>query len=166
MYEGTIAFKSHVQEMLWRCEITGQLSDGAWENTKPFDHWKFWNRLEPVTCGPGQPAVVTGGGFRTKRSLYNLGTLIQYIGDRMVKIGRMATGGGDENACDAAGYMPDTLAEWKLRKALDEWQYSFIKKNMEFVNQVTASAYYRTIYTEKDLRKDLREIKTVMKTAR
>lgn len=23
-------------------ELDGQLSDGMWENTKPYDHWKPW----------------------------------------------------------------------------------------------------------------------------
>lgn len=27
-------------------EIRGQLSDGAWENSTPYNHWRFWSHLK------------------------------------------------------------------------------------------------------------------------
>jgi hypothetical protein len=34
----TLVVKNLAQANLWACEIVGQLSDGAWENTKPWDY--------------------------------------------------------------------------------------------------------------------------------
>ena len=42
----TITFANEAQLVIFRDEILGQLSDGAWENTTPYEHWKFWHDLE------------------------------------------------------------------------------------------------------------------------
>lgn len=163
---GTIAFKTRTQEMIWRCEILGQLSDGYWENTRPHNHYKFWHRLEPVTARDGEPAVITSDSFCEKRGGYNLHALLQYVGDRMVQIGRMATAGGDEAACDAVEYMPAGLEEFIAVKESGDWGHDFIKDYMKAVSVEQAKRYYNTPYFMKDLKKDLTEIKKVMKTVK
>jgi hypothetical protein len=162
---GTIVFESHTQEMLWRCEIKGQLSDGMWENSRPWGHARFWLYLESDTCVLGEKACVTSDGYARKVG-YNLTGLIKYVGDRMVAYGRMALAGGDEDACRAAEYMPDTLEEWERRLRDCDWQYSSVANQMVAVDHELASLFYGTLYHMKDLRKDLREIKRVMKTAK
>lgn len=32
-------------KIVFMCEMQGQISDGAWENTRPFGHWKVWSSL-------------------------------------------------------------------------------------------------------------------------
>ena len=54
---------------LFEHEISGQLSDGAWENAYPLDHWKFWNKL---TIVEGPFSYEKGTEWPTKRSGYNL----------------------------------------------------------------------------------------------
>lgn len=36
----SLIFKNRVQAMLFAIEISGQLSDGAWENSRPLNHWR------------------------------------------------------------------------------------------------------------------------------
>ncbi|MFA6043322.1 MAG: hypothetical protein WC786_06600 [Patescibacteria group bacterium] len=39
---GVIRFPNKGVEAIFKHDIVGQLSDGAWENATPHDHWKFW----------------------------------------------------------------------------------------------------------------------------
>lgn len=76
----TLVVKNMSQANLWACEIVGQLSDGAWENTKPFDHWEAWAEADIKVGGvPGYK------GFNPIKTQYALDTqLIPYVGGRML----------------------------------------------------------------------------------
>ena len=41
-----VFLKSSAALMIWENEVTGQISDGEWENSRPSDHWKFWCNAE------------------------------------------------------------------------------------------------------------------------
>jgi hypothetical protein len=77
------------QKNLFVCEISGQLSDGAWENTKPYDHWTPWAGSE-VKVGSR-----IGRDFPVKKDGYGLGTLLPYVGDRMLAFGAAGSIGWD-----------------------------------------------------------------------
>lgn len=77
------------QKNLFDCEIAGQLSDGAWENAKPYDHWEPWGRSEVRVGTP------VGRDFPVKKDGYGLGTLLQYVGDRMLAFGAAGSIGWD-----------------------------------------------------------------------
>jgi hypothetical protein len=47
--EGTIHFPSKEAEMLWKHCLTGQISDGEYENSS--EDWRFWCNLETVADG-------------------------------------------------------------------------------------------------------------------
>ena len=70
-------FKTTAAANLFASEITGQISDGAWENARPLDHWKFWCNAEVVVDGKvgheGNPA----------KTNYNLNSLKKYIKEEM-----------------------------------------------------------------------------------
>lgn len=38
--------RNNDQVALFKEELVGQLSDGAWENSSPYDHWKGWSDAE------------------------------------------------------------------------------------------------------------------------
>lgn len=40
--KNTLTFKTLDQAVLFEGEIKGQLSDGAWQNSRPYDHQKSW----------------------------------------------------------------------------------------------------------------------------
>lgn len=147
---GTITFTSFGALALWEGEILGQMSDGLWENSRPHDHWEFWNRLTP-SLGEA-PALQTNiPGVCSKRS-YALTKLLPIIGDRMVKLGRMGTAANTQltgNQRSAADYMPATLVEWTSLKESGKWQHDWIAKYMADVSPALAAAYYNCVYTVK-----------------
>ncbi len=87
---GVIAFATSTQYALWQREIRGQLSDGMWENSRPFEHWRPWCNLVPVITD-GLTYVKFGSRYPTKVK-YALLRLcsIPEIEQRMIIVGRMA----------------------------------------------------------------------------
>lgn len=158
---GTIYLPTPSAIAVWKNEILGQMSDGAWENTNPQNHWEYWSDLNVQQGAPGLKAdrspVKTG---------YNLAGLLQYVGDRMVAYGRMGKALGasaPDDAVRAAEYMPETLEQWQQAKQSNNWQYDFVSKYMGAVTEDMAKKFYNTTYTERDLRRDLSFMKTAMK---
>jgi len=83
-----INFSNNVQKTLWDNELTGQISDGMWENTRPYDHYRFWCRIESFV-NPDNIGVA--GAFYEKRN-YNFvnKSLIEIIGERMCYMARLS----------------------------------------------------------------------------
>lgn len=68
---GKVHLKTKEAVVLWKHEVTGQISDGAWENARPLEHWKFWCDAEVIMDGS-----IGHEGYPMK-SNYNLNTLIR-----------------------------------------------------------------------------------------
>jgi len=168
--QGVIYLPSYSAIALWDWEITGQLSDGAWENSKPDDHYKFWCNLLPRL---GIPEVKSRG--RCKKDGYNLTGLIEYVGDRMVQYGRFGKAAGEEilkmggevrsTVEDFPKEGPFNLEEWKQKQIIGkDWRakdYYWVGLEQKHID-----AFYNTKYDEKDMRKDLSYIKEAMKKRR
>lgn len=161
--QGTMGLSSITAVALWECEIQGQLSDGMWENTRPFDHWKFWCHTDAVLAFADRMILMPEGVHCMKNS-YNLNGLREYVEPRMLAIGRMARAGVPVKDCHAAEYMPTSFEEFKQCKEAGTWKYDFVAKHMEAVSVEQAEAFYAATYTVKDLIADLKCIKTAMKT--
>lgn len=86
---GTLRVRNLAQKVLWEQELTGQLSDGNWENARPYDHWEPWCDADCVV----DPDNV-GRDFYAQRDSYgfNRSDLLEIIGERMVEYVRVATG--------------------------------------------------------------------------
>lgn len=100
------------QKVLWDQELSGQISDGQWENATPWDHWKPWCDAEVVV----DPEHV-GRNFHARRQSYmfNAKDLLEVVGERMLEAVRIATG----DATYDAKRMNNDLAD--LRKIIKEW---------------------------------------------
>ena len=156
--EGTIFLPTDSAIALWKGEILGQMSDGMWENARPFDHWKFWNDLK---VEKGAPHVESDS--RPEKNSYNLAALIPILGDRMVKIGRLGSVGFVGTGSDYTGeYMPATYEDFEARRGVPEYAMKYLDK----VTPKIAQAYYASKYDDKDMRNDLRSIKAALKSAR
>ena len=80
---GTLTLKNLSQVNLFIVEISGQLSDGAWENARPSDHWKAWNDVDVVIGSP-----IGYSGIYPRRTKYALASqLLPYVGARMLVYG-------------------------------------------------------------------------------
>ena len=57
-------------------EIRGQISDGAWENTLPFNHWHFWSTLDTQVGNDWafkfNRLVPSNDKYPKKKTAYNL----------------------------------------------------------------------------------------------
>lgn len=151
--KGVIFLPTRSAMDLWTSEITGQLSDGYWENAKPSDHWHFWSNLVPRL---GDPAVMANG--HPVKDSYNLMSLIDVVGDRMLSVGRAAVSGADISR-DAAEYMPGSFEEF-VRRTKDGGYHA---QHLKTVTPEAAKKFYATPYGGKDLRRDLSLIKQAMK---
>lgn len=85
---GTIYFSNIRQAALFENEIKGQISDGAWENTKPDNHWVFWCNIQTL-IDEKNPRTVKGEidyRSRCRKNGYQLTSLLEDVGDRMMSI--------------------------------------------------------------------------------
>jgi hypothetical protein len=159
---GTITLPTNSAAAIWSKELTGQFSDGMWENAGPRDHWKFWCGL---TVDVGDVAKVeTTRPWECKKTRYGIASLYPIVGDRMVNVGRMGTVTLNHDALYAAEYMPATFAEWAAKKASGKWPYDHVARYMEAVYPEIANAYYKSSYNVKDMKRDVAAIKAAMRT--
>lgn len=156
--KGKIYLPTPTALALWSSEIRGQLSDGMWENSTPWEHWVFWSKMTPELGAPKVEA-----DQRPVKDSYNFAALIPIVGDRMVKSGRMAAAGGTPEDARHAEYMPETYEEFMRNKETGSWEQDYIKKYMEPITPELAKKYYATKYDMKDLKRDLMSIKAAMK---
>jgi len=155
---------------LWEHELTGQFSDGMWENSRPYDHWQFWNGLDVLHDPTVDPKVVTTCAWKCKKTSYNIAALYPIVGERMVAIGRMAKAmySVDDVMNDfpryAAELMPETLEKFEALvsgpRSMSDYAHDALKK----VPVELAKAYYTAEYTMKHLKADVALIKAAMKT--
>ena len=164
---GQIQFKSKTALALWKHEILGQLSDGAWENARPMNHWEFWHHLDSDV---GSENKVTLYAMRYSpyctKNRYNIACLYEYVVDRMLAYGRMATVTDDEKLLELADDMPATLGQFLKSRETGVWIRSWHKDELDTINLDIALAFYTSKYGMKELRRDVKDIKEAMKTAR
>lgn len=161
---GTITFTTQSAVAVWRYELTGQLSDGMWENTVPHDHWQFWNRLDSAVGATD--GVVTLQPWLCKKKSYAFNKLYSIIGERMVGIGRLGVLTLDEqnHRAIAQNLMnARTFAEFNERNANADWgHYTDLMRNQ--LDPKLAEAFFSVPYGYAELKKDIARIKTAMKT--
>lgn len=168
-------------EAIWRDEITGQLSDGMWENSRPRNHWRSWNQLTVVVERDAQPRTIARSTY-FERTKYNLRVLYaiapvgdplrHVVRDRMVLKGRLALALArlsmpySYEAIHAAEYMPTTYEQWASCKLSGMWNYDFVSEYMTHVSDELARMYYSLDreYGLKQMKADIDSIKEAMIT--
>jgi hypothetical protein len=80
---GTLAVRNEAQRILFEDELKGQLSDGRWENSRPYGHWECWADATVVV----DPDNV-GRDFYARRDGYCLTErdLLDAVGERMLEM--------------------------------------------------------------------------------
>lgn len=139
-------------------ELAGQISDGFWENSRPYDHWKPWADAAVLV-----DTVAIGRNFFTPKSNYNFVApeLLEVIGMRMLGTVRIARCCGIEVAAVLHHYIDcgTGLIDWKdASLALNQkiFQNSIITATID-------SALISETYTMKHLKADLRDMKKIIK---
>lgn len=174
---GTMVLTSPTAVALWVCEVSGQISDGMWENSSPHDHWQFWCRLDVQVGVENKIDVAESAKYSCRKNNYALTRLHQVkfddgtyvLRDRMFAYGRMVKAGADptdRELCSAGEYMPKTLEEFRAQKTSGKYEYDFVAKYMARVTDEMAEKFYASEYTLKEMNADLKAIKGVMATVR
>lgn len=169
----TLAFRNHIQAALFEVELKGQISDGAWENSRPHDHYKAWCNAKVIV----EPTNL-GKDFYAQRERYNFSSkdLLDVIGNRMLSYGRLSLIFGWENVrllenlLDMDGNYrgpPDyqdhgTSTHYAdIRKQLNEFLGT--PEHLQFVKNVVKN---EDLFTMKDLKRELNDMKKTIKLHR
>lgn len=153
----TLNFRNTVQAALFECELSGQISDGNWENSRPYDHWKFLNDLQ-VGVNPEN----LGRNFYSVKKSYNFndGELFKVVGDRMINIANMA-----ENNVPLQAINDFNDYEFEdLKRKEQYWK----NKRKEFLEYFGSWENYQSklkgSYDAKKVRKELKDMTEIFKT--
>lgn len=187
---GTLTVKNLSQANLYTAELVGQLSDGAWENARPSDHWKVWSDINVVIGSP-----IGYSGIYPRRTKYALASqLLPYIGARMLVFGAAGLAktkldySPDAEAMKSAleyffaVFNAQTAQDLSMQcksKTFDEFQQAFttqaernnyMKKYVTEIEKSTKKVklIYEIIaggqYNVNTLKNDLKDISTAMQT--
>lgn len=158
---------------LFEHELMGQFSDGLWENATPHEHWKFWCRLEVKFDPTAPPIVQTDRPWVCKKTGYNIAALYgssMLLADRMLAMGRMGRAVHAINRTSitrgeakASEYMPSTLTGFILAQC-PRGMSDYVGEHLSRINRAVAESFYATSYSMKDLKVDVVDIKTAMKS--
>jgi hypothetical protein len=167
MNKKQIKFATKTQALLFELELKGQISDGYWENSKPYDHYRVICEAE-VVVDPDQ----IGLNFYTSRS-YNFAnaTLVECVGDRMqlyVLLSKKfpSLSNSSIKSCNSGKWMWET----KVGEPVPEYKQTFYKEMADVCNvhsykelQILLSTLDKNDYPLKELRKDLKVINHTFK---
>jgi hypothetical protein len=155
----TLTVRNIEQQALF-LELDGQLSDGFWENAKPYDHYKPWCEAKVVV----DPTNV-GRNFWAQKKNYNFSAkaLLDVVGLRMLATVRIAR---------AFGYEVASILEFAAScngKIYDQYNPAIFSKAAAVAGYDTEQfvtllhlAVADNSYTMRDMRRDLNDLKTVV----
>jgi hypothetical protein len=138
----------NVEQAALMLEIDGQLSDGFWENARPYGHWKVWCNAKVVV----NPENV-GRNFYADKTNYNLTAkeLLDVVGLRMLGLCRIARKLGIDRAKELE-FSVD------CNGTLSEKAFKYETDAFEIIAALTDSSY-----TLKMMKADLADLKTIFK---
>lgn len=151
-----INFRNQVQADLFKHEISGQISDGMWENARPFNHWKVWCEAE-VAVDPENVGV----NFWAQKNNYGFDNheLLEIIGERMINICMLSIKGYPDHVIR-------DFHEYNKREINDNAYWT--KKREAFIDAFGSyDAYERVLkegrWTMKQVRSELKDMKAIIK---
>lgn len=169
----TLYLKTIEQAAIWKHEIVGQLSDGAWENTLPYDHWKFWGKIV-VEVSKDKFGVSQFPLYNRQKRNYQLTTLTNPefvdLSDRMRAYAVMARLKNTTDFNRQVDYLVEPLhANYdsfvaKLKSYTNNPEY--YQKIIDSFSREEVDEFYVVYpkYTRLNCIEDLRTIKKAMKT--
>lgn len=164
--KNVLVVRNVAQAALFECELKGQLSDGAWENTAPHDHWKPWADAEVRVAAAARAGCFTelgrsdyeglGRNFYARKDSYNFARkdLLDVVGGRMLGYARVARALGLEAAkkIDEVGGLWGSDTTPVLGPATNGVDRSAVE-----------AALANEAYGMRELRQDLRDLGKIIK---
>lgn len=153
------------QKFMFNNEFCGQISDGMWENTQPYDHWEVWCDAH-VEVDPDN----IGRNFYAKKDNYALNSkqLLDVVGDRVLFglnllaqlpiLADMESGRLPESAYDYRHAVANREGFWGRYVAM--WELAGITP------EVIEKASNNEFVTKKQMMEEIRGLRQAMKTYR
>jgi len=157
----TIYFRNWTQKCLWDVEISGQISDGHWENSAN-SNYKFWSGLN-TAVDAANPRVDAKTYGNVKFNLTN-GDLLDVVQDRMIAVAKMSKISKDEKIVGVADYLEGISSLEGFQKTLASAQ-PYMKEKLSLFSPELITQWLAVTYTEQNLKSDLRDMSDIMKTA-
>lgn len=167
---GILFLGSLEQVTLFKHELSGQISDGHWENSAPRDHWKFWCNADlKVTPEGTEPGYVTVNWDTPCRTYYGTTSpaLLSVVGERMMRYVRLVKALG---AVDADEVIDVLSLDGEL--IVPEWEGEYWEAKRVKVNELSVRHGWDKLqailtdeksYNRKSLRADLKAISKAMR---
>jgi hypothetical protein len=179
MNTNTWYFPNAELKAIWDHELCGQISDGAWENSTPYNHYKFWCDLETKVSPEGKWAFEAKEYKRpAKRSGYNFVKALVTEYDLSARMRAYVIATRKQFPLSDIGQADNLLSSWinpgaadpaYVRKLLASYAGEYWNK---LLTELEAAGLEKLCaemevglkeYTKEDLVKDLKEIKKGMK---
>jgi len=161
-----IYFRTNEQRHLFINELSGQISDGMWENARPHNHWEVWCDADTFVDA-NNPRIELEISDRVPKKNYNFPqkALLDIIGDRMINIVKLAKFGCNHTITREFNEIYPAMFDTITNGANPFW----IRKMDLFTENFVTKEHYQEIldcidYDLKALRKDLKEIKELFKS--
>ena len=133
----SINFANRAQVILYECELKGQISDGNWEDSKPYDHWERMCNAQATNDSAAPLGCV--GFYPIRKYNFADSQLVEIVGDRMVWFVKVYT----------------AFPEFSFDK---HWDYDDVSS----LTKVQLAKVNAIVYTHKDLMRDLRQMKNIV----
>lgn len=169
----TLYVNNMSQACIFEMEISGQISDGKWENSRPYDHWK-WVGYTELALSPKN--YYTGWSHRKKYGIDNLyNEFMRLVSpndfpwpNRMIYYGRFGTILDPKylnnleslrSFIEEIGFNEDINTLEDLKKKMPEYLNKYWKDEYnEIFSTENIQKFRNSTYGVKELKKDLKAI--------
>lgn len=157
----SVTFANSVQATLWIQEFLGQISDGHWENTKNTD-WEVWHDTEVLVDEEN-----VGCDFTCRKHNFNLRSkdLLEVIEKRLMAYARLHLAGFSNDQINVINSCFKLLDTYEENGYTEEYFANKKKQLLEFTTvEKVKEALAAENYNARELKKDLKEMKKILKT--
>jgi hypothetical protein len=152
-----IQLENPIQVALYKGMLIGQMSDGAWENSSPMNHWRPMAEAEVRVGKPGM-------NFSPRRT-YGFVNLLQYVGDEMLDLARATKAYPNADLTQLNHAIP-YVVQSKPENMKDDWQKKYVDAILKATGETDINQFLAKVngqpYGMGELRKDLRAIQNVV----
>ena len=183
-----IIFNNLAALFLFEAEISGQISDGYWENARPYDHWKWVSGLDVEYDKNIEDPGYLGHMHKKKYSLSWMSTYVRKARSdkdyawavRFLNFGKFGRIYPESKWKDLTNnyelrvIVEDLPQEETTMEELDakysnterSWQKNYWDKCKSLFSDELLKKYYSTTYTRDDLEDDLEKAEQTINTMR
>lgn len=167
-----IKVENQEQKIILLYEMIGQISDGMWENARPYDHYRPWMRIKEENTVIDPSDIGVNDSFRFAKRNYNFANkeLLDLVGERIIlKINLYLKHGQKilDLLAEDHWLIPDDFSYYiRMENSKDKYYVDKAKKLADagITKEMFQDVIDNPVYTRKNLNKDCNGLKKVFKT--